>query len=128
MKEFVTKDTRKITKGKKEKPVEEEVKEEEEPKKVKLTKKQRIEERRKNKIGKLKESKTEVEQHLTAAQSSTKSVGRFDRKAHEEEREHKVKRRKEYSNFASINDELTRNQEIFDIVRKQGLKKLQHSL
>lgn len=128
MKEFVTKDTRKITKGKKEKPVEEEVKEEEAPKKVKLTKKQRIEERRKNKIGKLKESKTEVEQHLTAAQSSTKSVGRFDRKAHDEEREHKVKRRKEYSNFASINDELTRNQEIFDIVRKQGLKKLQHSL
>lgn len=97
-------------------------------KKPKLSKKQRIEEKRKFKIDKLKESKVDVEHNLTAAQSSTKSVGRFDKKAHEEEREHKVKRRKEYSNFSSIEDEQSRNKEIFDIVKRGGLKKLQHSL
>lgn len=73
-------------------------------KKPKLSKKQRIEEKRRFKIEKLKESKVDVEHNLTAAQSSTKSVGRFDKKAHEEEREHKVKRRKEYSNFSKIED------------------------
>jgi hypothetical protein len=77
---------------------------------------------------KLKEAKSDVEQHLTAAQSSTKSVGRFDRKAHQEEREHKVKRRKEYSNFSSIDEELSRNREIFELVKKGGMKKLQHAL
>ena len=76
----------------------------------------------------MKEAKTDVEQNLTAAQSSTKSVGRFDRKAHQEEREHKVKRRKEYANFGSIDDELNRNKEIFELVRKGGLKKLQHPI
>lgn len=76
----------------------------------------------------LKESKNDIEQHLTAAQSSTKSVGRFDRKAHQEERQHKVKRRKEYANFSSIDEELNRNKEIFEIVRKGGLKKLQHAI
>jgi hypothetical protein len=65
---------------------------------------------------------------LAAAQSSTKSVGRFDRKAHSEERVHKVKRRKEYSNFSSLDEEEIRNKEIFDLVRKGGVKKLQHPL
>ena len=65
--------------------------------------------KRKRKIEALKVSKGEVEQNLTAAQSSTKSVGRFDRKAHQEEREHKVRRRKEYRDFSSYEQELERN-------------------
>jgi hypothetical protein len=55
-------------------------------------------------------------------------VGRFDRKAHQEEKEHKVKRRKEYSNFSTLDEELVRNKEIFELIRKGGFKKLQHSL
>ncbi len=51
-----------------------------------MSKKERIESKRKFKIDKLKEHKSEIEQNLTAAQSSTKSVGRFDKKAHAEER------------------------------------------
>jgi len=96
MKEFVAKDDKKLTKKRveKEEKVEQSEEKGEKVKKPKLSKKQRIEEKRKFKIGKLRESKTEVEQNLTAAQSSTKSLGLFDRKAHKEEREHKVKRRK----------------------------------
>ena len=45
-----------------------------------------------------------MEQNLAAAQTSTKSVGRFDRKAHQEEKAHKVKRRKEYANFSNLDD------------------------
>jgi hypothetical protein len=45
-----------------------------------------MEERRKIKIEKLRESKSQVEQSLAAAQTSTKSVGLFDRKAHKEEK------------------------------------------
>ena len=53
-------------------------------------------------------------------------MGLFDRKAHKEEREHKVKRRKEYSNFANLEEELTRNREIFEIVKKTSVKKIMH--
>ena len=70
--------------------------------------------KRKRKIEALRSKKTEVKQDLTVAQSATKSVGRFDRKAHQEEREHKVRRRKEYRNFSSFEAELERNREIFD--------------
>jgi hypothetical protein len=87
-----------------------------------------MKEKRARQISHLKESKTEVEQNLAAAQSSTKSVGRFDRKAHQDEKPHKVQRRKEYANFPNIEDEVARNKEIFDLVKKSGLKKLNHSL
>lgn len=86
MKEFVTKDTPKPTKAHRHQDkAPEEAPKEEAPKekKQKLSKKERIEEKRRFKMEKLKEAKTDVEQHLTAAQSSTKSVGRFDRKAHQ---------------------------------------------
>ena len=50
--------------------------------------------KRKQRIEKLREVKGEVKGQLTAAQSSTKSMGKFDRKAHQEERKAKPKRRK----------------------------------
>lgn len=40
--------------------------------------------KRKARIDKLREVKGEIKTQLTAAQSSTKSMGKFDRKAHQE--------------------------------------------
>jgi hypothetical protein len=42
----------------------------------------------------LREKKQEVEKKLSIAQSATASMGRFDKKAHKDERKLKVKRRK----------------------------------
>lgn len=84
MKEFVTKET---TLPKKKKIVASEPTPEQAEaakKKGKPSKKEKIEAKRKVKIERLKESKTQVQQELAAAQVSTKSVGRFDRKAHQE--------------------------------------------
>lgn len=39
-------------------------------------------EKKKERIGKLKEVKKEIKGHLSAAQNSTKSMGKFDKKAH----------------------------------------------
>lgn len=55
-------------------------------------------------MGVLREKKAEIKSQLTAAQSSTKSMGKFDRKAHEEERKLKPKRKKQHSSFNSVKD------------------------
>ena len=52
-------------------------------KKPKLSRKQRIQQRRKQKIENLKGKKKEVTQQLAVAQQSTQSMGKFDKKAHQ---------------------------------------------
>ena len=47
-----------------------------------MSRKQRMEIKRKQRVEKLKEVKGQIKGQLTAAQSSTKSMGKFDRKAH----------------------------------------------
>ena len=52
-------------------------------------------------------------------------MGKFDKKAHKEERKLKQKRRKDHANFNSVQDEIERNMEVFKMVRNlQGSKKL----
>lgn len=56
-------------------------------------------------------------------------MGKFDRKAHEEERKLKPKRKKQHSSFHNVKDEIERNLEIFGLVRNsQGSKKVEHTL
>lgn len=91
----------------------------------KMTKKDRMELKKKQRVEKLREVKSNIKGQLTAAQSSTKSMGKFDRKAHKEERQHKPKRRKDHSNFSNIQEEVNRNMEILGLVRQaQGSKKV----
>lgn len=56
-------------------------------------------------------------------------MGKFDRKAHKEQKKLKPKRRKDHANFASYEDEQKRNIDILNMVRSsQGSKKVEHSL
>lgn len=74
-----------------------------------ITKKEKMTIKRKERVEKLKEVKGEIKTQLTAAQSSTKSMGKFDRKAHKEERQAKPKRRKDHCHFGNVSDEVSRN-------------------
>ena len=53
-----------------------------EQKGVKMSRKQRMEMKKRSRMNKLKQTKGELKQQLTAAQGSTKSMGKFDKKAH----------------------------------------------
>lgn len=105
--------TKPITKGK-EKPKNERKQtkdnnEFEQKDKKRLNKKERIEQQRKHRVDILREKKTEIKNQLGVAQHSTKSMGKFDKKAYQTERDIRVKRRKVHATFHNIDEQLERN-------------------
>jgi hypothetical protein len=66
----------------------------------------------------LKEKKTALGRNLLIAQNSTASMGKFDKKAHKQEVQKKVKKKMKAANFKTLGDEKTRNIDILNSVAR----------
>merc|ERR1712194_665195 len=74
---------------------------------------------RKDKKGSnLKEKKTALGRNLLIAQNSTASMGKFDKKAHKQEVQKKVKKKIAHKNFKTLGDEKTRNVDVLNNVMR----------
>lgn len=66
----------------------------------------------------LKQKKTALTRNLLIAQNSTASMGKFDKKAHKQEVQKKIKKKNKSANFKTLGDEKTRNVDVLNSVMR----------
>lgn len=89
-------------------------------KNMKPNKEEVIQKKFKTMNNKTKEKKKQNSKVLSIAQKSTASMGNFDRKAHNDEPEMKLKRRNNVKPLKSVKEEKKRDLEMLDFVAKTG--------
>jgi hypothetical protein len=98
------------------------------PPRPKKSRAQRQKEVTQAKLARLREDKTAARHQLTVAQASTKSMGRFDPKAHKKEKTEKPRRKKTVP-ILPVEEEKARNLDVLArVLAQEKFKKVQHSM